>query len=127
MSAGKASAGMSEAQARTAEGLIIALCLFALFAIFQPFSLTLFSIGCGLVVFGGLAFNLVPFCQPGRPARDLWKVARHHPDRVRGVAGSGPGLGVALRVLSPVPAELRRRYGSDSGASSASSSFDTHQ
>ena len=75
MSAGKASTGMSEAQARTAEGLIIALCLFALFAIFQPFSLTLFSIGCGLVVLGGLAFNLVPFCQPGRPARDLWKVA----------------------------------------------------
>jgi hypothetical protein len=65
--------GMSEAQARTAEGLIIALCLFALFAIFQPISLTLFSFGCGLVVLGGLAFNLVPFCQPGRPARDLWK------------------------------------------------------
>ena len=43
MSAGKASTGMSEAQARTAEGLIIALCLFALFAIFQPFSLSLFS------------------------------------------------------------------------------------
>jgi hypothetical protein len=75
MSAGKASTGMSEAQARTAEGLIIALCLFALFAIFQPFSLILFSIGCGLVVLGGLAFNLVPFCQPGRPASDLWKVA----------------------------------------------------
>ena len=66
---------MSEAQARTAEGLIIALCLFALFAIFQPFSLGLFSIGCGLVVLGGLAFNLVPFCQPGRPARELWKAA----------------------------------------------------
>ena len=66
---------MSEAQARTAEGLIIALCLLALFAIFQPFSLTLFSIGCGLVVLGGLAFNLVPLCQPGRPARDLWKAA----------------------------------------------------
>lgn len=70
MSTGKA-AGMSAAQARTAEGLIIAFCLFALFAIFQPFSLGLFSIGCGLVVLGGLAFNLVPLCEPGRPARDL--------------------------------------------------------
>ena len=74
MSEGKA-AGMSETQARSAEAVIIFLCLLALFAIFQPFSLTLFSIGCGLVVLGGLAFNLVPFCQPGRPARDLWKAA----------------------------------------------------
>jgi hypothetical protein len=74
MSEGRA-VGMSQAQARTAEGLIIALCLFALFAIFQPFSLALFSIGCGLVVLGGLAFNLVPFCEPGRPARDLLRVA----------------------------------------------------
>jgi hypothetical protein len=74
MSEGRA-AGMSEAQARSAEAVIIFLCLLALFAIFQPFSLTLFSIGCGLVVLGGLAFNLVPFCQPGRPARDLWKAA----------------------------------------------------
>ena len=49
--------------------------LFALFAIFQPFSLGLFSIGCGLVVLGGLAFNLVPLCEPGRPARDLWRAA----------------------------------------------------
>jgi hypothetical protein len=66
---------MSAAQARAAEAAIIGLCLFALFAIFQPFSLTLFSIGCGLVVLGGLAFNLVPFCEPGRPARELRKAA----------------------------------------------------
>ena len=26
-------------------------------------------------MFGGLVFNLVPLCQPGRPARDLWKAA----------------------------------------------------
>jgi hypothetical protein len=74
MNDGKA-AGMTATQARTAEAAIIALCLFALFAIFQPFSLTLFSVGCGLVVLGGLAFNLVPFCEPGRPARELWKAA----------------------------------------------------
>ncbi len=74
MNTGKV-AGMSAAQARTTEGLIIAFCLFALFAIFQPFSLGLFSVGCGLVVFGGLLFNLVPLCQPGRPARDLVRAA----------------------------------------------------
>ena len=68
-------AGMTTTQARTAEAAIIALCLFALFAIFQPFSLTLFSVGCGLVVLGGLAFNLVPFCTPGRPPRELWRAA----------------------------------------------------
>jgi hypothetical protein len=66
---------MSPAQARTAEGAIIVLCVLALFAIFQPFSLGLFSVGCVLVVVGGLAFNLVPFCEPGRPARDLLRVA----------------------------------------------------
>ena len=99
MSTGKA-AGMSEAQARTTEGLIIALCLFALFAIFQPFSLGLFSFGCGLVVFGGLVFNLVPLCQPGRPARDLWKAAVVIAHRVRRHPAAGAGLGLSLRRLS---------------------------
>ena len=75
MSVERTAAGMSPAQARTAEGAIIALCVLALFAIFQPFSLALFSAGCVLVVVGGLAFNLVPFCEPGRPARDLLRVA----------------------------------------------------
>ena len=28
-----------------------------------------------LVVVGGLAFNLVPLCQPGRPLRDIGKAA----------------------------------------------------
>ena len=29
----------------------------------------------GLVVLGGLAFNLVPLCEPGRPLRDLLRAA----------------------------------------------------
>ena len=74
MSEGRAG-GMSVAQAWTIEALIIGLCLLALFAIFQPFSLGLFSLGCVLVVLGGLAFNLVPLCQPGRPLRDVGKAA----------------------------------------------------
>jgi hypothetical protein len=39
--------------------------------VFQPFSLTLFTVGAALVVLMGLAFNLVPLCQPGRPIRSL--------------------------------------------------------
>ena len=43
----------------------------ALMLVLQPFSKLLSGVGMGLVVFGGLAFNLVPLCEPGRPARDL--------------------------------------------------------
>jgi hypothetical protein len=39
--------------------------------VFQPFSLTLFTVGAALVVLMGLAFNLVPLCRPGRPIRSL--------------------------------------------------------
>jgi hypothetical protein len=75
MSTGKPSVGMTLGQARLAEGTIIGLSVLALAAIFQPFSMTLFSAGCILVVVAGLAFNLVPFCEPGRPARDLLRAA----------------------------------------------------
>ncbi|MCB1883452.1 MAG: hypothetical protein KDG89_05565 [Geminicoccaceae bacterium] len=67
--------GMSPAAARLVEWAIIGLCIAALFMIFQPFSLALFSWGCGLVVLGGLAFNLVPLCRPGTSALSLLKVA----------------------------------------------------
>lgn len=64
-------AGMSARTAATIEHSIIGICIVALALIFQPFSLTLFSIGCGLVVFGALAFNLVPLCVPGEPLRSI--------------------------------------------------------
>lgn len=67
--------GMSKATARSIEYGIIALCLAALAMIFQPFSLTLYGVGAGLVVLGGLAFNLVPLCVPGRPLRAVLKAA----------------------------------------------------
>ena len=41
--------GMSARTAATIEFIIIGLCIVALALIFQPFSLLLFSIGCGLV------------------------------------------------------------------------------
>jgi hypothetical protein len=67
--------GMSAGTARTIEYAIIALCVISLVMIFQPFSLTLYGIGAGLVVLGGLAFNLIPHCRPGVPLRWLVTVA----------------------------------------------------
>lgn len=65
---------MTARQAKVVEFSIIGLCLASIVAIFQPFSATLFSIGCATVVAGGLAFNLIPFCRPGVTARQLYKV-----------------------------------------------------
>ena len=70
-----AAPGMSAATARGIEYAIIGLCALALVLIFQPFSLTLYGIGAGLVVLGGLAFNLIPHCRPGVPLRWLLTVA----------------------------------------------------
>ena len=67
--------GMSTLTARTIEYAIITLCVFSLIMIFQPFSLTLYGVGAGLVVLGGLAFNLIPHCRPGVPLRWLVTVA----------------------------------------------------
>jgi hypothetical protein len=71
MSGPKDQAGMSAATARTIEYSIIGLCVISLVLIFQPFSLRLYGIGAGLVVLGGLAFNLIPQCRPGVPGRWL--------------------------------------------------------
>jgi hypothetical protein len=70
-----AAQGMSAATARGFEYAIIGLCALALVLIFQPFSLTLYGVGAGLVVLGGLAFNLIPHCRPGVPLRWLVTVA----------------------------------------------------
>jgi hypothetical protein len=67
--------GMSRATARLIEYSIITLCIAALAMIFQPFSLKLYGIGAGLVVLGGLAFNLVPLCVPGRPLSSVVRAA----------------------------------------------------
>jgi hypothetical protein len=69
------SPGMTVGQAKAIEYAIIAISLVSLILLFQPFSLALYSVGAALVVFAGLAFNLVPFCAPGRPLRSLFKVA----------------------------------------------------
>jgi hypothetical protein len=66
---------LSATQARALERAIIGLCVVSLALIFQPFSLTLYGVGAGLVVLGGLAFNLVPLCRPGVPVRKVVGVA----------------------------------------------------
>jgi len=63
--------GMTPRQASAIRNAILGLCILSLVLIFQPFSLTLFGVGAILVVLGGLAFNLVPLCQPGRPLKSV--------------------------------------------------------
>ena len=66
--------GIGPVAARWLERAIIATCVIAILMIFQPFSLALFSYGCGLVVFGALAFNLVPFCRADVSWRQIGRV-----------------------------------------------------
>ncbi len=67
--------GMSPKEALRLEFFIIGLGLLALVLIFQPFSLTLFAIGSGLVVLAGLVNNLLPLAQPGVQIRAVVVVA----------------------------------------------------
>ncbi len=65
---------MTAAQARNVERTIIGFCVLSILAIFQPFSIHIFSVGCVTVVISALAFNLVPHCREGVKARALLKV-----------------------------------------------------
>lgn len=67
--------GMTPAAARKVEYTIIGLGVLALLMIFQPFNITLFAVGCGLVVLAGLVNNLLPLAQPGVPKRSVVKAA----------------------------------------------------
>jgi hypothetical protein len=71
----RSTAGMSVRQAKAIEYAIVAVSVLSLVLLFQPFSLPLYSIGAGLVVLAGLAFNLVPLCTPGQPLASLIKAA----------------------------------------------------
>ena len=67
--------GMSVKTATYVEYGIIGLGILALVLIFQPFSLTLFGVGCALVIFAGLINNLLPLCEPGVPLATLVRMA----------------------------------------------------
>ena len=60
------------------EYTIIAVSVLSLVLLFQPLSLELYSVGAGLVVLAGLAFNLVPVCTPGRTVGSLVKDCADH-------------------------------------------------
>ena len=66
---------MSPAAARKLEYMIIGLGVLALVMIFQPFNISLFAIGCILVVLAALINNLLPLAQPGVPPRSVVTVA----------------------------------------------------
>jgi hypothetical protein len=63
--------GMSPAAARKLEYAIIGIGVLALLMIFQPFNITLFALGCVLVVFAALVNNLLPLAQPGVQKRSV--------------------------------------------------------
>jgi len=67
--------GMSPKVAYRLETFIIGLGLVALLLIFQPFSITVFAIGSGLVVLAGLVNNLLPLAEPGVSLRSVFVVA----------------------------------------------------
>ena len=63
--------GMTRQGALRLEYFIIGLGIFALILIFQPFTVTLFTIGSILVVLAGLINNLLPMAQPGVKVRSV--------------------------------------------------------
>lgn len=65
---------MTALQAKLLERSIILLCVASIVMIFQPFSMSLYSIGCVLVIVGALLFNLVPFCREGVTGKEIGKV-----------------------------------------------------
>jgi hypothetical protein len=67
--------GMGATAALRLEFFIIGLGILALLLIFQPFSLTLFAVGSGLVVLAGLVNNLLPLAEPRVPLRTVVLVA----------------------------------------------------
>jgi len=67
--------GLTPTAARTLEYSIMGLGVFALVMIFQPFNISLFVVGCALIVLAGLVNNLLPLAQPGVPKRSVVTVA----------------------------------------------------
>ena len=68
------SGGLTKKQAKVVERIIVGFSIISLIFLFQPFSMTLYSIGCIAVVVGGLSFNLVPLCVEGVKASQLIKI-----------------------------------------------------
>ena len=109
-------AGMTANQAKAVEYAIIFVSVLSLVLLFQPFSLELYSVGAGLVVLAGLAFNLVPLCTPGRPLRSLLKGALDHRRHIHCCYVARARLRASLLLVSDCADEAV-------GGASAGSSF----
>ena len=70
----KAREGLTKKQAKVVERIIVGFSILSLVFLFQPFSMTLYRIGCIAVVIGGLSFNLVPLCVEGVKTSQLIKI-----------------------------------------------------
>ena len=70
----KSKEGLTKKQAKVVERTIVGFSILSLVFLFQPFSMTLYSIGCIAVVVGGLSFNLVPLCVEGVKISQLIKI-----------------------------------------------------
>ncbi len=64
-------AKMTDRSAATARGIILAMSLGSLVAVFQPFSHLLFQIGCVTAFVSAIVFNMMPFLTAGKSWRSL--------------------------------------------------------
>lgn len=56
-------------------GVILAMSIGSLVMVFQPFSITVFALGCMLAFISALVFNLMPALEPGVSVRQVGRVA----------------------------------------------------
>ena len=66
---------LSVKTARVWRGVILTLSITSLAMVFQPFSLTVFAVGCGLAFVSALVFNLMPVLTSGTHFRRVGKAA----------------------------------------------------
>lgn len=61
--------------ARLWRGVVLTMSIGSLVMVFQPFSMTVFALGCGLAFISALVFNLMPFLHAGGQVRQVGKAA----------------------------------------------------
>ena len=66
---------LSAKSARFWRGVVLTMSVGSLVMVFQPFSMMVFALGCGLAFVSALVFNLMPFLQTGGEVRQVGKAA----------------------------------------------------
>ena len=67
--------GLSAQSAKIFRGGVLTLSIGSLVMVFQPFSITIFAVGCVLAFVAALVFNLMPFLQAGISPRQIANAA----------------------------------------------------